>query len=169
MDTIVLQHRSLRNCPETQQCSSGTAMKTHTANGDPHFSPTLALTRVLLVQFKQLCSAHCSQTAALKGRNCCTQIYCLRERCFKYPILNKLISKHGAALGFSLRQVRARDEQVHPRLRRIYQGLATFSSASQNQPKPCSPSSTKILIILSSTKHLLLLSTFPPEIKCQIA
>lgn len=32
----------------------------------------------------------------------------------------------------------------------------------------CSPSSTKILIILSSTEHLLLLSPFPPEIKCQI-
>lgn len=56
-DITVHQHRSHGNCTETQPCSSGTTVKTPSAHEDPHFSPTLVFTSLLLVQFQQLCSA----------------------------------------------------------------------------------------------------------------
>lgn len=42
---------------------------------------------------------------------------------------------------------------------------AVQTKISQSPPLP---SSIKVPTVLNSTKHLFLLSTFPPEIKCQI-
>lgn len=89
-----------------KQCSSGTTMKMLLMRILTFHPPWFNQCAPGAVQTGVLSSAvtHCSQTAAQKGRNCCPQIHCLQALCFKHPIWNKLISKNGAALGFSLRQ-----------------------------------------------------------------